>query len=79
MDKFLLFGFINYMVSNNFLVGFVSGIFIGVNYHNRLEPYTNHIQYEAQKKFIEYKNIYEKNMKKNEHETEDNNEKRKWW
>jgi len=71
MDKFLLFGFINYMVGNNFIIGFVSGLFVGVNYHTSLSPYTKSIEHEVKKKFDEYKDVYDENDKKN-------NDKKSW-
>ena len=57
---FVFFGFINYMMGNNFVIGFVSGVFVGVNYHKVLKPYTTMVEEETRKKFEEYQEFYRK-------------------
>ena len=65
MYPILLFAFINYMVSNNFVVGLFSGVYIGVKYHKTLTPYTNYLEKEAKKKIHELKVVYDNIDKKN--------------
>ena len=60
----LLFGFINYMIGNNLIIGFISGIFVGVNYHTVLRPYTTMVEDETKKKFEEIYHKINENKKK---------------